>query len=68
MAKLIPLYSNSSRAEIDLRAQKLFDKMQPKSGGYPKCWEQAEANYLEHLRVTPLPGSVQLASIGTLFI
>lgn len=53
MARLIPLYSTSSQAEIERRARRLFEQKGSHSGSELNYWLQAEADYLEQLRTSP---------------
>jgi Protein of unknown function (DUF2934) len=53
MARMIPLYSVSSQAEIERRARELFELRGRPAGCDLDHWLQAEADYLEVLRHSP---------------
>ncbi len=46
MARMIPLYSVSSQAEIERRARELFEQVGRPSGRDLDIWLRAEADYL----------------------
>ncbi len=52
MARMIPLYSASSQAEIERRARELFELGNGIAGRDLDHWLQAEADYLAVLRCT----------------
>ena len=50
MARMIPLHSASSQAEIERRARELFERGGRPAGRDLDHWLQAEADYLAVLR------------------
>lgn len=61
MARMIPLYSASSLAEIERRARELFEQKGCPVGRDLDHWLQAEADYCEALRASQ-PGAASEAA------
>lgn len=52
MARMIPLYSASSQAEIERRARELFEQCGRAAGCDLDHWLRAESDYCEALRAS----------------
>ncbi len=61
MARMIPLYSVSSQAEIERRAREIFEQTGRPAGRDLDIWLQAETDYRQGIQQPSTP-----ACIGTL--